>query len=441
MEKPLAQAAGLGWQGKHTNLLSRELGNWFFLGAIFTELELPRDAAGADHCGSCRACLDVCPTGALPAPYRLDARRCISYLTIEHDGPVAEELRPLMGNRIYGCDDCLAVCPWNKYAAVAREAGYHARAGLEAPRLADLAALDDAGFRAMMSGSPIKRIGRNRFVRNVAYAIGNSGSPGFCRWRGGWRGTRTRWWPMRAPGPSCGSVEALQVGAGEGGEARVGVSGDELEPDLRGAGGVAGLGQGGAGLEERLGKVGVERLGALGFGEGPVRVVLVAQRGGEERVGESVVRALGERGLERGLGGGPVGFGGRGAGGEDRRSAPGTVILSASASAARARSGRPASSHWRAPSTRMTARRPAEMARLGLAARLVRSRAAVPCAPRAARAAASQSRAGTPPPMRCQTAAASRAAAGSAAMAALHSSGVRISAAARQRGGRRRGAR
>ena len=124
MEKPLAQAAGLGWQGKHTNLLSRELGNWFFLGAIFTELELPRDAAGADHCGSCRACLDVCPTGALPAPYRLDARRCISYLTIEHDGPVAEELRPLMGNRIYGCDDCLAVCPWNKYAAVAREAGY-----------------------------------------------------------------------------------------------------------------------------------------------------------------------------------------------------------------------------------------------------------------------------------------------------------------------------
>ena len=178
MEKPLAQAAGLGWQGKHTNLLSRELGNWFFLGAIFTELELPRDAAGADHCGSCRACLDVCPTGALPAPYRLDARRCISYLTIEHDGPVAEELRPLMGNRIYGCDDCLAVCPWNKYAAVAREAGYHARAGLEAPRLADLAALDDAGFRAMMSGSPIKRIGRNRFVRNVAYAIGNSGEPG-----------------------------------------------------------------------------------------------------------------------------------------------------------------------------------------------------------------------------------------------------------------------
>jgi len=177
MEKPLAQAAGLGWQGKHTNLLSRELGNWFFLGAIFTELELPRDARGADHCGSCRACLDVCPTGALPAPYRLDARRCISYLTIEHDGPVAEELRPLMGNRIYGCDDCLAVCPWNKYAAVAREAGYRARAGLEAPRLADLAALDDAGFRAMMSGSPIKRIGRNRFVRNVAYAVGNSGDP------------------------------------------------------------------------------------------------------------------------------------------------------------------------------------------------------------------------------------------------------------------------
>jgi epoxyqueuosine reductase len=175
MEKPLAQAAGIGWQGKHTNLLSRELGNWFFLGAIFTTLELPRDAAGVEHCGSCRACLDVCPTGALPAPYRLDARRCISYLTIEHDGPVDEELRPLLGNRIYGCDDCLAVCPWNKFAAVAREVGYAAKEAMQAPRLADLAGLDDAAFRAMASGSPVKRIGRNRFVRNVAYAIGNSG--------------------------------------------------------------------------------------------------------------------------------------------------------------------------------------------------------------------------------------------------------------------------
>jgi epoxyqueuosine reductase len=177
MEKPLAQAAGIGWQGKHTNLLSRELGNWFFLGAIFTTLDLPRDEPGADRCGSCRACLDACPTGALPAPWRLDARRCISYLTIEHDGPVEEGLRPLLGNRIYGCDDCLAVCPWNKFAVRAREIGYAARAGLAAPRLADLAALDDAGFRAMTGGSPIKRIGRNRFVRNVAYAIGNSGDP------------------------------------------------------------------------------------------------------------------------------------------------------------------------------------------------------------------------------------------------------------------------
>jgi epoxyqueuosine reductase len=177
MEKPLAAAAGLGWQGKHTNLLSRELGNWFFLGAIFTDLELPRDAPGADHCGSCRACLDICPTRAFPAPYQLDARRCISYLTIEHDGPVDPELRPFLGNRIYGCDDCLAVCPWNKFAAAARDAGIWARAELACPRLADLAALDDVGFRALFSGSPIKRIGRNRFVRNVAHAIGNSRDP------------------------------------------------------------------------------------------------------------------------------------------------------------------------------------------------------------------------------------------------------------------------
>jgi epoxyqueuosine reductase len=177
MEKPLAEAAGIGWQGKHTNLLSRELGNWFFLGAIFTTLELPPDPPAEAHCGSCRACLDVCPTGALPAPGRLDARRCISYLTIEHDGPVEEALRPLLGNRIYGCDDCLAVCPWNKFAAAAREIGYRARPELAAPRLVELAALDDAGFRARFRGSAIKRIGRNRFVRNVAYAIGNSGDP------------------------------------------------------------------------------------------------------------------------------------------------------------------------------------------------------------------------------------------------------------------------
>ncbi|MFQ6773750.1 tRNA epoxyqueuosine(34) reductase QueG [Cereibacter sphaeroides] len=173
MEKPLAQAAGLGWQGKHTNLLSRELGNWFFLGAIFTTLELPRDAPGREHCGSCRACLDACPTGAFPAPFQLDARRCISYLTIEHRGPVEEELRARMGNRIYGCDDCLAACPWNKFAQAASEIGYAARVG--APPLAELAGLDEAGFRARFSGSPIKRIGRDRFLRNVLYAIGNSG--------------------------------------------------------------------------------------------------------------------------------------------------------------------------------------------------------------------------------------------------------------------------
>ena len=177
-EKPLGQAAGLGWQGKHTNLLSRELGNWFFIGSIFTTLELESDAAESDHCGSCRACLDICPTDAFPAPYKLDARRCISYLTIEHKGPVAEELRPKLGNRIYGCDDCLAVCPWNKFAVQAREAKYHAREDLKAPELAELARLDDAGFRARFSGSPIKRIGRDRFVRNVLYAIGNSGRPG-----------------------------------------------------------------------------------------------------------------------------------------------------------------------------------------------------------------------------------------------------------------------
>ncbi len=177
MEKPLAQAAGLGWQGKHTNLLSRDLGNWFFLGALFTTLDLAADPAETDHCGTCRACLDACPTGAFPAPYQLDARRCISYLTIEHRGPVAPDLRALMGNRIYGCDDCLAVCPWNKFARAATEIRYAARPDLLAPPLAELAALDDAGFRARFSGSPIKRIGRDRFVRNVLYAIGNSGLP------------------------------------------------------------------------------------------------------------------------------------------------------------------------------------------------------------------------------------------------------------------------
>ncbi len=173
MEKPLAEAAGIGWQGKHTNLLSRDLGNWFFLGAIFTTLDLPKDAPATGHCGTCTSCLDICPTRAFPAPWRLDARRCISYLTIEHRGPVAEDLRPLMGNRIYGCDDCLAVCPWNKFAAAAHGGGYAGRFTVP-PMLADLARLDDPGFRALFAASPVKRIGRDRFVRNVLYAIGNS---------------------------------------------------------------------------------------------------------------------------------------------------------------------------------------------------------------------------------------------------------------------------
>ena len=178
MEKPLAQAAGLGWQGKHTNLVSRRLGSWFFLGALFTTLDLPKDTAHADRCGGCRRCLDICPTAAFPAPYRLDARRCISYLTIELKGPIPRELRPLIGNRIYGCDDCLAVCPWNKFAGAAREIAYAARPELARPRLDDLAALDEAAFRAVFAGSPIKRIGRARFLRNVLVAIGNSGDAG-----------------------------------------------------------------------------------------------------------------------------------------------------------------------------------------------------------------------------------------------------------------------
>jgi epoxyqueuosine reductase len=177
MEKPLAASGGIGWQGKHTNLVSRRFGSWLFLGAIFTTLELPPDAAESDHCGACRACLDACPTAAFPAPYRLDARRCISYLTIEHKGPIPRELRPLMGNRIFGCDDCLAVCPWNKFARQGREAKLAAREALVAPRLADLAALDDAAFRALFRNSPVKRTGRDRFVRNVLTAIGNSGEP------------------------------------------------------------------------------------------------------------------------------------------------------------------------------------------------------------------------------------------------------------------------
>ncbi len=174
MEKPLAQAAGVGWQGKHTNLVSRTFGSWLFLGAIFTTLDLPRDGAELDHCGSCQACLDICPTAAFPAPYKLDARRCISYLTIESKGPIPYEFRKAIGNRIYGCDDCLAACPWNKFAQAGHEAKLAARDELRAPELAELARLDDAAFRAHFTKSPVKRIGRDRFVRNVLIAIGNS---------------------------------------------------------------------------------------------------------------------------------------------------------------------------------------------------------------------------------------------------------------------------
>ncbi len=179
MEKPLAALAGLGWQGKHTNLVTRSHGSWVFLAAMMTTLDLPRSSPHSDHCGACRACLDICPTNAFPEPYTLDARRCISYLTIEHKGPVDEALRPKLGNRIYGCDDCLAVCPWNKFAQTARDAAFHARAELQSPPLDALVTLDDAAFRQLFRKSPIKRIGRNRFVRNVLYAIGNSGDKTF----------------------------------------------------------------------------------------------------------------------------------------------------------------------------------------------------------------------------------------------------------------------
>ena len=174
MEKPLAQASGIGWQGKHTNLVSREFGSWLFLGAIFTAADLPRDEREIDHCGSCQACLDICPTAAFPAPYKLDARRCISYLTIENKGPIPHEFRKAIGNRIYGCDDCLAACPWNKFAQAGRETKLAARDALRAPGLADLSRLDDAAFRTLFTKSPVKRIGRNRFIRNVLIAIGNA---------------------------------------------------------------------------------------------------------------------------------------------------------------------------------------------------------------------------------------------------------------------------
>lgn len=177
MEKTLAEAAGLGWQGKHTVLISRDHGNWLLLGAIYTSAEFEPDPPGRDHCGSCRACLDICPTDAFPAPYRLDARRCISYLTIEHAGPIPEPFRPAIGNRVFGCDDCLAICPWNKFARTAAENRLAARADLAAPALKDLAALDDAAFRTFFAGTPVKRTGRDRFLRNVMIAIGNSGDP------------------------------------------------------------------------------------------------------------------------------------------------------------------------------------------------------------------------------------------------------------------------
>lgn len=177
MEKPLAAQAGLGWQGKHTNLVSRQHGSWLFLGEIYTTIDLPADPRDGDHCGSCRRCLDICPTAAFPEPYRLDATRCISYLTIEHDGPIPLALRPAIGNRIYGCDDCLAVCPWNRFASTSRHMKLLAREDLQAPKLEELACLDDSAFRHRFVGSPVKRIGRNRFVRNVAIAIGNSATP------------------------------------------------------------------------------------------------------------------------------------------------------------------------------------------------------------------------------------------------------------------------
>jgi epoxyqueuosine reductase len=174
MEKPLAAAAGLGWQGRHTNMVSRSFGSWLFLGSIMTTLEIAPDQPERDHCGSCRACLDICPTGAFPAPYQLDARRCISYLTIENKGPIPQEFRKAIGNRIYGCDDCLAICPWNKFAEAGRQAKLVARTALKRPRLADLVRLDDTAFRALFTKSPVKRVGRDRFIRNVLIAIGNS---------------------------------------------------------------------------------------------------------------------------------------------------------------------------------------------------------------------------------------------------------------------------
>ncbi|MEM1380306.1 MAG: tRNA epoxyqueuosine(34) reductase QueG [Pseudomonadota bacterium] len=222
-EKPLAGQAGLGWQGKHTNLVSRAFGSWLFLGAIYVGMELEGTGPDHDRCGSCTACLDACPTDAFPAPYKLDARRCISYLTIEHKGPIPDEFREAMGNRIYGCDDCLAACPWNKFAQEGREAKLHARDALRSPPLDELAALDDAAFRALFRKSPVKRIGRDRFVRNVAIAIGNSADAALydcliplldddstvVRDAAQWAEKRLA--PFRHPGPDPGSIPKRNV--------------------------------------------------------------------------------------------------------------------------------------------------------------------------------------------------------------------------------------